>query len=114
VCADFSRWHVLVRSPTDDKCSKCDARKVGERCYRGLILHDLRRTGIRKMIRRGVPEPIAMQISGHKTVSVFRRYNITSEEDKQTAAKLIEAARRDLKVTNGLHSKQEPEEAAVN
>jgi len=92
---------------------ECDAHKVGERSYKGLILHDLRRTGIRNMIRRGLPEPIAMQISGHKTVSVFRRYNITSEGDKQTAAKLIESGRRDLKVTNGLHSKQEPEKAAV-
>jgi hypothetical protein len=98
----------------DDKCSKCDAHKFAERKYKGLLIHDLRRTGIRNMIRRGVPEQIAMQISGHKTVSVFRRYNITSENDKQSAAKLIQAGRPNLNTTITLQSEGAPTERAVN
>lgn len=49
--------------------------------YRGLRLHDFRRSACRNMVRDRVPQVVAMAISGHKTDSIFKRYAIT---DKST------------------------------
>jgi len=56
----------------------------------GLLFHDFRRSAVRNMIRRGVPQKTAREISGHKTDAVFSRYNIVSGADIADAAKKIE------------------------
>jgi integrase len=47
----------------------------------GALVHDFRRSAARNLTRAGAGMKTAMRLLGHKTTSIFLRYNITDEED---------------------------------
>ena len=68
----------------------------------GTIVHDLRRCAARNLSRTGVPEAVAMEITGHKTRSMYRRYRIVDEKDLREATARLQA-----------HLDQQPKNATV-
>jgi integrase len=58
--------------------------------YPGLLFHDLRRSAVRNMRKAGIDQKMRMMISGHKTDSMERRYNILTADDVKEAKRAME------------------------
>ncbi len=75
----FRRIPIVTPSPISSASSsladEVAHQTLWEAGYPGPILHDLRRSAIRNRVRDGIPTHVAMALSGHKTPSVFRRYD---------------------------------------
>ena len=82
----FHRDGVPVREWRTALRDACQNANVPHR-----LLHDCRRTAARNLIRAGVPERIAMLLTGHKTRAVFDRYNIVNEQELLTAGERLAA-----------------------
>jgi integrase len=89
---DFRKaWHNACVSAGVGYFEKVGEGRAIKKIYHGALIHDLRRTCVRNLVKSGVHEKVAMGISGHKTRSVFDRYNIVNTEDLAEALDKAEA-----------------------
>jgi len=79
-----------VEGLREDWREVCGKLKLGyynkaTRAYRGAELHDFRRTAATNLTNKGVATVNAMTVTGHKTDSMFTRYNIKSLKSQREA-----------------------------
>lgn len=80
----FHRRGMPIRDLRSAWETACKAAGVS-----GLVPHDLRRSAVRRLERAGVSRSVAMQLTGHKTEAVYRRYAIVAKSDlEEGVAKL--------------------------
>jgi integrase len=85
----YTAWHGACRRASIVK--RGNLEEVVRPALLGRVPHDFRRTAVRNLVRAGVPEHIAMKLTGHKTRDIFDRYDIVSERDlSEGVAKLAQ------------------------
>lgn len=88
---EWERAVVAVGLGTREKIDGGEGKHDWYR-FRGLRLHDLRRSAVRNLIKSGAREKVCMEISGHKTRDVFDRYHIVVTADLHAAMRGVETA----------------------
>jgi integrase len=83
-------WVFWIKGNRIDNFKRSWAAACRKAGIPGKLLHDFRRTAARNFQRAGIPEATAMKLLGHKTPSVYRRYNIITEDDLREAAAKLE------------------------
>jgi integrase len=87
---NFKRaWRTACVKAGLGKFEKQPDRK--KKKYTGAIPHDLRRCAARNLSRAGVSEQVAMEVMGHKTRSMYRRYRIVDDRERREAMEKVQA-----------------------
>ena len=79
----------------------------------GRIVHDFRRTAVRNLVRAGVPERVAMSLTGHKTRTIFDRYHIVNEADLSDGIERLAKSFEPKKGRQARRQKSEQAQAAA-
>jgi len=82
-----------IRKSFNEACAKAEVQD--------FRIHDLRHTFNTNMRKAGVDRSVIMKITGHKTTSMFERYNTIDSEDARSAMDRYEGFLRS-QITSGL------------
>jgi hypothetical protein len=81
-------WHLACAAAGLGKLVEVEGKD--HKRYHGLLIHDLRCSAIKNLIKAGVNEKVAMTISGNETCTVFDRYHIVDSSDVVQAMRRVE------------------------